>query len=78
MRGMSTLKAVIHGGRVVVEEPVDYPDGTVVELAVVETGEDLSEAELARLDASLDVSRKELEAGQGIPAEEVLRKLHAK
>ncbi|OGQ81860.1 MAG: hypothetical protein A2289_03505 [Deltaproteobacteria bacterium RIFOXYA12_FULL_58_15] len=76
---MCTLKAVVHGGRVVVEEPVDYPDGTVVELAVVETGdEDLTEAQLARLDASLDASRKELEAGKGIPAEEVIRRLRAK
>ena len=77
MRDMATLKAVARDGRLITD-PVEYADGTVVELAVVSAGEDLTEAELARLDASLAVSRKQLEAGQGVPAEEVFRRLRAK
>jgi hypothetical protein len=74
---MSTLRAVVQNGRATVTDLDEYPDGTVVELAVVDDG-DLTAEQQARLDASLDVSRGELEAGKGIAAEDVIRRLRSK
>jgi hypothetical protein len=72
---MGTLKAVVQDGRVVVEEPVDYPDGTVLELEITESMDD---AELAELDAALDASQADIDAGRVRPVEEFLEKLRAR
>ena len=49
---MQALKAHVRGGRLVVDEPTDLPDGTEVELVAVD--EELDPEERARLDAALD------------------------
>jgi len=69
---MGTLKAVVQGGRVVVQESVDYPDGTELELEVFES---MDEGELAELDAALAESQADVEAGRVRPAEELLKDL---
>ena len=70
---MSTYKAVVHGGRVVIEN-LKYEDGTELELVLV-TGTDLDgdmdEDERKRLHAALDRGLAQMEAGDTIPAEEV-------
>ena len=76
MSSMGTLKAVVQGGRVVVEESVDYPDGTVLELDVAEPMDD---EERAKLDAAIDSAWKRHKAGgKTIPADQVIAKLRAK
>ena len=50
------------------------PDGTVLELDVVEP---MTEDELAELDAALAQSQAEADAGQVISAEDFLRELRA-
>ncbi len=77
MERMSTLRAEVRGGQAVIKDLEEYPDGSVVELLVVSDGE-LSDAEHERLDASLDASRAQLESGQKIDAEEVIRQLRSK
>lgn len=74
MNHMGTLKAVVQDRRVVIDERVDYPDGTQLELEVIEP---LDEAELAELDARLAESRAQAEAGQVRPAKELLEELRA-
>ena len=71
MEAMATsVKAVVKDGRLVVNEPTDLPEGTVVELEPVFDIED--EAERARLQAVIDESRTELAAGKGIPLDAAL------
>ncbi|OGR15197.1 MAG: hypothetical protein A2341_07145 [Deltaproteobacteria bacterium RIFOXYB12_FULL_58_9] len=68
------LKAIVRNGRVVVEERVDYPDGTVLELEVAEP---MDKAELIELDAALAESQADIDAGRVRPAEEFIKDLRA-
>ncbi len=78
MTSMGTLKAVVRSGRaVLVEDHVDYPDGTELELDVHETIDLLDEGELGELDAALEESRRDEEAGRVRPAEDLIRELRA-
>ena len=61
--------AIVRNGRLVFGEPVDLPDGTLLELALVDHGSDpLDAEERAELDRDLDASFAEEEAGQLIDA----------
>lgn len=70
---MAPLKAVVKDGRLVLDAPTDLPDGTEVELAVVEDAE--SETEL--LD-DLEASETDEAAGRLVDFEEVISKLGSK
>ena len=70
-----TLKAKVRGGHLIVEETVDLPEGAEVDLAVVDPGDDLDDAERERLHAALRKAQSELDAGDGIPAAEALTKV---
>jgi hypothetical protein len=73
---MAILRGRIESGRIVVDEPIDLPDGTEVEIAVAE-GDDMSPEERAELDASIERGMAQAEHGEGISAEEMLRRLRA-
>jgi len=60
---MKALKAHVRGGRVVLDEPNELPDGTEVELTVIED-DDFEPGERARLDASLELSAAQADGGQ--------------
>ena len=66
MKSMA-FKAIVKGGRAVVEELDEYPDGTVLEFEIA-----MTDAELARLDEALAISRAELQRGEGIPLDHFL------
>ena len=70
-----TLKGRVKAGRLLVDEPIDLPDGTEVELAVVDPGDDLEDAERERLHAALLEAQEESDRGQCIPAERVIERL---
>lgn len=76
LESMSTLKAIVTGGRAIIENVGDYPDGTELELSVVEDDE-LSDESRARLHAAIEQSIKECEAGLAVPAEELLAEMRA-
>ena len=42
-----TLKARVIGGRLVLDEPIDLPDGTVVDLLPADEADDLDEVDRA-------------------------------
>jgi hypothetical protein len=77
LESMSTLKAIVSGGRAIIEDMGEYPDGTVLELSIVDDDE-MDDEERAKLHASLDIGLAQARAGQTRPAEEVLAKLFAK
>jgi hypothetical protein len=74
---MQALKAHVKGGRLVLDEPTDLPEGEVVELVPVDEVE-LDDDERERLDTALEVSMRQARAGQLVDAEQVIRKLMAR
>jgi hypothetical protein len=69
------LKAQVHEGRLKLDEPYDAPEGTEVDLAVLDDGDDLDQEERARLHATIARSHDEAQRGETIPADEALAKL---
>jgi len=72
---MQPLKAHVHNGRLVLDEPTDLPDGTEVRLIVADEEDELDDEERARLHESLRRSMAQARAGQLIDADEVIGKL---
>lgn len=73
---MRALKAHVKAGRLVLDEPTDLPEGTEVELTVVED-DDFSPEERARLLKELGESQDEYERGEHRDAFEFLAQLRA-
>lgn len=76
-RAMKALKARVRGGRLMLDEATTLPEGTVVELGVIDPGDQLDEAERARLHEALRASWASAQAGRTISAEELLDRLDA-
>ena len=73
---MRALKAHVRGGRLVLDEPTDLPEGSEVELVAVD--DDLDPEERARLDAALERSMAQAKAGQLVDGDAVIKKLLAR
>jgi hypothetical protein len=73
-----TIRGQVRGGRLLVDEPVDLPDGSEVALTVVDEADDLDEEDRARLHAAILVGQAEIDRGEGIPAGDVVAALRAK
>jgi hypothetical protein len=72
-----TLRGRVKDGRIVVDEPVDLPDGTEVHLSVVDDIDEMDGEERARLHAALDEAQAEIDRGEGISGAQVLASLRA-
>jgi hypothetical protein len=72
---MATLCATVVKGRLVMDEPTNLPEGTVIELV---PADELDEEERAALDADLEESWVEAQAGKTRPVAEVIEELHAR
>jgi hypothetical protein len=72
-----TLKARVHNGRLLVDEPTKLPEGTEVDLLPLDPGDWLDSEDRAALHRALIASQEDLEAGRLVDAEEVLRELRA-
>jgi hypothetical protein len=73
-----SIRAAVKGGRLVVDEAVDLPEGTVLDLVLDDEGDSLDEGERAALERALRASHAEAVQGQVGPVSEVLRKLRAR
>jgi len=73
---MATLRGRVESGRIVVDEPIDLPDGTEVEIAVADD-DDMTPEERADLEASIDRGLEQAARGETITAEELIRRLKA-
>ena len=73
-----TIKARVHAGRLVVDEPTNLPEGTEVELLPLDPGDWLDDADRAALHAALAQSQADVAAGRLIDATDVLRGLRAR
>lgn len=73
---MAILHARVKNGHLVVDEPTELPEGTVVDLMRLDD-DDMSPEERLEIDASIDRGIEQMNRGEGIPAEEVLRRIRA-
>ena len=69
---MSTIRARVQNGRLIVDEPTDLPEGTELDLVIDDAGDSLDEAERAALHAAITQAWASLQAGQGRLAADVL------
>ncbi|MEW6777528.1 MAG: hypothetical protein AB1405_14620 [Bdellovibrionota bacterium] len=74
---MKTLKAHVENGRVVLDEPLDLPEGTPLQL-IVDEGDDLDPEERAARDASIEKGYAEYLAGKGEPVEKLIAELKSR
>ncbi len=79
---MQALKAHVHNGRLVLDEPTDLPEGEVVELVplhevLASGGDDLDDEERAALHQELEASIAEVETGKPVDAGQVISELRA-
>jgi len=73
---VTSLKAHVRNGRIVVDEPVDLPDGAEVRVYLHDAAEDAMGAkERAALEQALERSLKQADAGDLIDADIVLAEL---
>jgi hypothetical protein len=80
---MRALKAHVRGGRLVLDEPTDLPEGEDIELVpldeVLASGGDYLDAEeRQRLEQSIDRGLEDVRAGRTVDAEQVIARLHAR
>jgi len=72
---MSPVRAHVKNGRLVLDEPTNLPEGTVIDLVTDDEGDDLTDDERSALHEALSASWKSAEAGQLRPASEILDEL---
>lgn len=73
------LKAHVVKGRIVVDEPVDLPDGAELQLYLHDPATDaMTDDERAKLHRALEHSIAQADAGELIDADEVLAELESR
>ena len=72
------IKGRVQGGRLIVDEPTDLPEGTEVEMVPLDPGDDLDEAERAELHKALAESQEDIRAGRLVDAADVLKGLRSR
>lgn len=72
---MSELRARVTHGRVVLDEPTDLPEGTILDLVLDDEGDDLDATDRAALDEAITKAWDQIRAGQAVPADSVISDL---
>lgn len=70
-----TVKARVHNGRLLLDEPTELPEGTEVALLPLDPGDWLDAADRADLHEALLASQDDVRAGRLVDADEVLKML---
>jgi hypothetical protein len=73
---MKPLHAQVKGGRLVLDEPTNLPEGSEVRVEVVD-GDDLDDADRARLHESIAAGEAEADAGLVVSEDELWARLRA-
>ena len=68
----------MRGGRLVVDEPTDLPEGTEIELLALDPGDWLGEDDRAALQQALKDSSEDVKAGRLVDADVVVRELRSR
>ena len=75
---MSSLRARVENGRLVLDEPTALPDGTVVDLVADDEGDDLTDTDRAALHSALERSWESVNTGRVRPAAEIIDELRTR
>ena len=76
---MHALKAHVENGRIVADEPVDLPDGTLLRVVPVDNLDDeMSAEERAELEQAIEEGYADFERGDHVDAKEFAARLAAK
>lgn len=75
---MEALKVRVENGKIIGDAPRGIAEGTELELSLAEPQEEVSEEELAALNAALDAGWESMKAGRYRPATEVVAELRSK
>ena len=75
---MSALRAHVENGRIVVDDPTDLPDGTVLHVFPVSGGDGMTAEELEALERALAEGSADIAAGRVIDASELLARLDSR
>lgn len=70
-----TIKARVHDGRLIVDEPTNLPEGTEVQLLPLDPGDWLDDADRAALHKALEQSAADVKADRLLDAADVLKGL---
>ena len=73
-----TLKARVQGGRLVVNEPTDLPEGTEIPLLSLDPGDWLDDEDRAALHSALEASEEDVVQGNLVDADAILADLRAR
>ena len=76
LTAMSSLRALVKNGRIILDEPTTLPEGTVLDLVLDDEGDQLDAEERKTRDEAILRAWMSAQAGKGKPAAEVLNKLH--
>jgi hypothetical protein len=72
------VRASVRNGRLILDEPTELPEGTVVDLVIDDEGDDLDATQRDALEAAITRSLEQARAGHSSPAETILAKLRAR
>jgi len=72
---MKTLRAKVKNGRLTLEEPTSFPEGTVLELSARESKDELDPAEREALHRALADSWESAQGWRLLPVEKLLEDL---
>ena len=72
------IKGRVEAGRLKVDEPVDLPNGTEIELTPLDPEDLMDESERAAFHKLLDESEEDVKAGRLIDAAEFLKGLRSR
>ena len=70
---MNTLKARVVNGRLVLDEPIDLPEGTELELVIADAQDDLDDDERQALDKALTESWNSARKGDLLDHADVMK-----
>jgi hypothetical protein len=70
---MNAIRAVVRNGRLIVDEPTMLPEGSELELQLVDSGDELDDEERAALHRAIETGLEDARRGNTRPAEEVMR-----
>lgn len=73
-----SVRATVRNGRLIVDQPTELPDGTVVNLVLDDEGDDLDDREHQALNAAIARSLSQSNEGRTAPAEAIIDKLRAR
>ena len=72
---MSLFRANVRNGRLVLDEPTDLPEGSILDLVIADTWDALDDADRKALHEARDRSAEDFAHGRTVAAEDVMKRL---